>query len=157
MSFILTGLKATGLHATRPNRMAEALGVASGIAGLITLTSEVVRAIQHYPPRCTNDMLQKLSVLEETLCRLDTMYRKGERVLADGTSVLLQAVAKCTAQLEELRQRIVTSSRKRSRSVLSARLEDLKWPFQATIQEELLSNIHGYVQIFNLALNAQGW
>jgi len=139
--------------------MVDPLSIASSIAGLITLVGSVIQLSSSYASNNTDNLLERLRLLDQILRKLEAFLRseKRDKRSLDGESVLFRAINNCQGKLEDLFDKLEQSSRKRTLSRISVRLESLKRPFVEEGYKELLANLDGYIQTFSFSLSIDGW
>ena len=138
--------------------MADPFTLATGIAGLISLSLEVTKIAQQYIQGVRNsskdidDFLQELAALTDVLRQLDAFLKKdeaGERSF-DQTSVLVKTYKACRSSLEKTRSAL--QSRVNHHKLLKA----LTWPFVGKEHQEVISAILRWIHTFQFALTIDG-
>lgn len=138
--------------------MADPFSLATGIAGLISLSLEVTKIAQQYIQGVRNsskdidDFLQELAALTDVLHQLDAFLKKDEAGTRsfDQTSVLVKAYKACRSSLEKTRSAL--QSRVNEHKMLKA----LTWPFVGKEHQEVISAILRWIHTFQFALTIDG-
>ena len=139
--------------------MAEVLGIASGIAGLISLTIEVFGITYKYvhgvrdASSSVRQFLMELEHLQKVLLRVDQVAKETDEreVFGDAGSCLLsikesnEYIGLLQNIRDKLQQRQTPSS---SRNKLKA----LTWPFSEKDTLALTNSLHRHLEIYNIAL-----
>ena len=128
--------------------MAEALGIASAVVGLVTLVAQVTKLSYTFFSDIRNASksqklyLQEISALTEVLLRLEQALELQERVALRRSSILKEALQDC----QELLSSLKTSLEKTTKS--SSRIEKVKssltWPFDEKEVKRLVEKFHRY-------------
>ncbi len=138
--------------------MVDPLSLATGIAGLISLSLEVTKIAHQYIHGVRNsskhieDFLQELAALADVLRQLESFLKKdkaGERSF-DQTSVLVKTYEACRSSLEKTRS---TLQRRINEHKL---LKALTWPFVGKEHQQVTSAILRWVHTFQFALTIDG-
>ena len=138
--------------------MFDPFSLATGIAGLISLSLEVTKIAQQYiqgvrnSSKDINDFLQELAALTDVLRQLDAFLKKdedGERSF-DQTSVLVETYKACRRSLEKTRSAL--QSQVNQHRLLKA----LTWPFVGKEHQEVISAILRWIHTFQFALTIDG-
>lgn len=139
----------------------DPLSVAASIAGLLTLSEQITKAVVNYSkgvkngPETIEGLIEELTALHSALERLAIFNSAGEH--KSGTlgksSVLLLALDKCEDILARLFDKVQTFNQNK----ISATFERLKWPFSEKEIRIMLTNLRGYVSTFQFSLTADGW
>lgn len=138
--------------------MAEVLAIASGIAGLLSLTIEVSRISSTYvkgvksASESAKGLLQELKVLKQVLFELDNLVAvDDEDIFPVGPSRLrVQDFEECRKLLEKLRGDLLERLTGNS---ISVKLKALSWPFSEGRTQQMMANLHQHLAIFQNALN----
>ena len=139
--------------------MAEVLGIASGIAGLISLTIEVFGISYEYvngvrnAPSSTCRVLQELEDLQRVLRRVEQLGKDSDQaeVFGDEGSCLLSV--KTGNEYFVLIQKVRDKLKERqTSSLLRSRVKTLTWPFSEKETLALTESLHRYLEIYNTAL-----
>ena len=138
--------------------MADPFSLATGIAGLISLSLEVTKIAQQYiqgvrhSSKDIDDFLQELAALTDVLRQLDAFLKKDEAGarLFDQTSVLVKTYKACRSSLEKTRSAL--QSRVNEHRLLKA----LTWPFVGKEHQEVISAILRWIHTFQFALTIDG-
>ena len=138
--------------------MADPFSLATGIAGLISLSLEVTKIAQQYiqgvrhSSKDIDDFLQELAALTDVLRQLDAFLKKDEAGARsfDQTSVLVKTYKACRSSLEKTRSAL--QSRVNEHKLLKA----LTWPFVGKEHQEVISAILRWIHTFQFALTIDG-
>ena len=138
--------------------MADPFTLATGIAGLISLSLEVTKTAHQYIQGVRNsskdieDFLQELAALTDVLRQLDVFLKKDEtgKRSFDQTSVLVKTYKACHNSLEKTRS---TLQRRINEHKL---LKALTWPFVGKEHQEVISAILRWIHTFQFALTIDG-
>ena len=139
--------------------MAEILGIASGIAGLLALTIEVYSTSAKYlsgvknATATINDVLRELKALKNILTELDKVseHTESEKIFQDRTSSLLsiEDTEEYREVLERLRAKLLKQA---SQTGLSLKLKNFAWPFSEEKTRNMVETLRRHVGIFTQAL-----
>ncbi|KAK0513833.1 hypothetical protein JMJ35_003555 [Cladonia borealis] len=138
--------------------MADPFTLATGIAGLISLSLEVTKIAQQYingvrhSSKDIKDFLKELVALTDVLRQLDAFLKKdeaGERSF-DQTSVLVKTYKACRNSLEKTRSAL------QSRVNECKLLQALTWPFVGKEHQQVISAIQRWIHTFQFALTIDG-
>jgi hypothetical protein len=141
--------------------MAEAIGIASGVAGLLSLTITVIDVSHRYvssvlgASKMVASYMRELIALKTLLFKLDELTHSLESTNISGTpspsflaSVDLDG---CRIELENILQRL----QKRSiASRTNVGFNKLSWPFVEQDTCRIVETLHRYRSIFHTALSA---
>jgi hypothetical protein len=139
--------------------MAEVLGIASGIAGLLSLTIEVYAISARYISGVKNassaiqEILRELKALKTVLTQLDKLAEKAEfeQALREQASAFFSI-----EDVEEYRKILVwlqsNLEKQASQSGFSAKLKTLAWPFSDEKTSRMVEILRRYVGNFGQAL-----
>ena len=138
--------------------MADPFSLATGIAGLISLSLQVTKITQQYiqgvrnSSKDINDFLQELAALTDVLRQLDAFLKKDEAGARsfDQTSVLVKTYKACRSSLEKTRSAL--QSRVNEHKLLKA----LTWPFVGKEHQEVVSAMLRWIHTFQFALTIDG-
>ena len=140
--------------------MAEALGIASGVAGLVSLTIEVFGISYKYihgvhdATSSVHQFLIELKNLQEVLLRIDQAAKKTDEreVFGDAGSCLLsiKESTEYIALLEKVRDKL---QRRQTPSSSRNKLKALTWPFSEKETLDLANSLHRHLEIYNIALS----
>ena len=139
--------------------MAEVLGIASGVAGLVSLTIEVFGITYKYvhgvrdASSSVRQFLMELENLQKVLLRVEQVAKETDerKVFGDVGSCLLsikesnEYIGLLENVRDKLQQRQTPSS---SRNKLKA----LTWPFSEKETLALANFLHRHLEIYNIAL-----
>ncbi|KAH0564763.1 hypothetical protein GP486_001846 [Trichoglossum hirsutum] len=140
--------------------MAEALGLAAGVAGLISLAIEVSRLSFEYASaarhssKIVSGYLRELSALTSVILRLQDAAEQLEvqNALGARPSGLPNAsVMECIEQMEKLKEKL---ERYKSSSGIRAKVKPLAWPFEEKDTRHLTETFQRYCSIFDMILSA---
>ena len=138
--------------------MVDPFSLATGIAGLISLSLEVTKFAHQYIHGVRNsskhieDFLQELAALTDVLRQLEAFLKEdeaGERSF-DQTSVLVKTYEACRSNLEKTRS---TLQRRINEHKL---LKALTWPFVGKEHQQVISAILRWIHTFQFALTIDG-
>jgi hypothetical protein len=139
--------------------MAEVLGIASGIAGLLSLTIEVYASSARYingvknASATINDILRELKSLKNILIELDKAaeHTESKKLFQDRSSSLLSVedAEEYRQVLERLRANLLKQA---SQSGASAKLRNFIWPFSEEKTRRMVDILRRYISIFGQAL-----
>ena len=142
--------------------MAEVLGIASGIAGLVSLTIEIFSISYKYihGVRDASSSLRRfLSELENLKNVLAQVKRKTKEIHQDdifgddGSCLLSIDSNDCHDMLREVRDKL---TERLSDSSLRKKLKALTWPFSEKETLNLAESLHRHLEIYSVALAADG-
>ena len=138
--------------------MFDPFSLATGIAGLISLSLEVTKIAQLYNQGVRNSskdidgFLQELAALTDVLRQLDAFLKideAGKRSF-NQTSVLVETYKACRSSLEKTRSAL------QSRVNEYKRLKALTWPFFGKEHQQVISTILRCIHTFQFALTIDG-
>ena len=138
--------------------MVDPFSLATGIAGLISLSLEVTKVAHQYihgvrnSSRYIEDFLQELAALTDVLRQLEAFLKKdgaGERSF-DQTSVLVETYEACRSSLEQ------TQSTLQRRINEHRLLKALTWPFVGKEHQQVILAISRWLSTFQFALTIDG-
>ncbi|TGO72234.1 hypothetical protein BELL_0477g00090 [Botrytis elliptica] len=137
--------------------MGEALGVASSIAGLVSLADTVVRLGYKYirdvkdAEKSVQNLIKEVNNLSGVLHSLENVAQALE---AQDTSVHSSSKIKhlysCQITLEKM-----TDQLQKAIPEVKSTSQKLKWPFKKAVTSELLEDIQSHKLTMNMALNTQ--
>ncbi|KAG7007403.1 hypothetical protein G7Y79_00010g029040 [Physcia stellaris] len=139
----------------------DPLSIAAGVAGLITLTAELSRALVAYGKAVKREredlqlLLTEVSLLQSLLQRLDSFLRSSgvANVTFHQTSALEASLAVCKATAIDLNERL----RKLEAAGLSRAVERFKWPFSEKEVVKVLETLRRCISTFQFSLTLEGW
>ncbi|KAI9774836.1 MAG: hypothetical protein M1840_000052 [Geoglossum simile] len=139
--------------------MAEVLAIASGIAGLLSLTIEVYSISARYISCVKNassavgDVLRELKSLKTILTELDkvTEHMESEKVFQERSSSLL-SVDDSEEYREVLERLRVKMLKQASQTGFSAKMKNFAWPFSEERTQCMVDLLRRHVGIFGQAL-----
>ncbi|THV48988.1 hypothetical protein BGAL_0217g00130 [Botrytis galanthina] len=139
------------------SKMAEAIGVASSIAGLVSLADTVVRLCYKYirdvkdAERSVQNLVKEVNNLSGVLHSLENVAQALE---AQDTSVHSSSKIKhlysCQITLEKMTEQL-----QKAIPEVKSTSQKLKWPFKKAVTSELLDEIQSHKLTMNMALNTQ--
>ena len=135
--------------------MAEPFSIATGIAGLISLTIEITKITHAYVHEVKNasnkarELDQTLAALTQVLQQLETLLMKQnvEGPIFKETSVLFLNYDVCRTTLKKIRSKFEPT--------LRPRLASLIWPFTEKEHQQSVAHIHQWMQVFHYALDVE--
>jgi len=139
--------------------MAEILGIASGIAGLLSLTIEVYSTSAKYvsgvknASSTINEILRELKALKTILTKLDEVseHTESEKIFQDRTSSLLSI--EDTEEYRDVLTRLQAKLLKQaSQKGLSLKLRNFAWPFSEEKTRNMVDTLRRHIGIFTQAL-----
>jgi hypothetical protein len=139
----------------------DPVSMASGIAGLLTLTLQISSVIADFTiavkeaPKNIKELQQELLLLGEILSQLQDFLRseKAKGRSFDSNSVMQSAISSCKVRIERIGDKLRPSvGGKMSRLV-----DRLKWPFESKEVGEMVTNLRSYTQAFQFSLTIEGW
>lgn len=140
--------------------MAEVIGIASGVAGLLSLTIEVVRISSTYingvrgASSTVQRFLKELESLKGVLAKIDEMTKKMDDIQVfgdDGHSCLL-SVQDGNHYLELLVSIRNKLDARANDGSLRRKLKALTWPFSEEKTLALVESLHRHLDIYQTAL-----
>ncbi|KAF7925061.1 uncharacterized protein EAE98_007149 [Botrytis deweyae] len=137
--------------------MAEVLGVASSIAGLVSLADTVVRLGYKYirdvkdAEKSVQNLVKEVNNLSGVLHSLENVAQALE---AQDTSVHSSSKIKHLYSCQKTLEKMSDQLQKAIPEVKSTS-QKLKWPFKKAVTSELLEEIQSHKITMNLALNTQ--
>ena len=139
--------------------MAEGLGIASGVAGLVSLTIEVFGISYKYlhgvrdASSSMRQLLIELENLQKVLLHLDQAAKRTDEpeVFGDAGSCLLsiKESTEYIGLLQKIRDKL--QQRQTPSSSLN-KLKALTWPFSEKETLDLANSLHRHLEIYNIAL-----
>ncbi|SCN99709.1 related to ankyrin [Fusarium fujikuroi] len=136
--------------------MAEALGIASGAAGLLSLAIEVTKLSYTYiasvrgAPKSLTSYIAELTTLTSVLLQLeDLIQAKGFN--SQNIQALSKALHDCQREIEHLRAKL---EKKLSYGRIKAKVAALAWPLSESELLDKVNMLHRYNSIFSSALQA---
>src|SRR5436190_272323 len=141
--------------------MAEAIGIASGIAGLlnlaITVTEISFRYISnvHSASKSISAYLQELASLKTLLVHLDGLAHSPDTadIFMERSPALLSmfSISQCQFELDQLRVKL---QKQTTGNLPLSSVNRLFWPFAEEETRRLVEAIHRYRSYFQTALSA---
>ncbi|KAJ8063128.1 hypothetical protein OCU04_008371 [Sclerotinia nivalis] len=137
--------------------MAEVLGVASSIAGLVSLADSVVRLGYKYirdvkdAEKSVQGLIDEVNNLAGVLHSLNNVVQELEE--ADSTShsfSKIQHINSCQTTLEKINKEL-----KNAIPEVKSMSQRLKWPFKKGTIAELLKEVHNHKSTMIMAMNAK--
>lgn len=147
--------------------MADPLSVAASVAGLLSLTIQLLNVAQQYTHDVGNAeeevvaFIRELTGLSEVLKRLDAFLKTKDSIAASGTPALLAIRYSCEDQLKKLLKKLseavkLFTRNSSTRSKAARIINRLKWPFGKQDHLETIESLHRYMLIFDFALSIDG-
>ncbi|KAF5870500.1 putative ankyrin repeat protein [Botrytis fragariae] len=137
--------------------MAEALGVASSIAGLVSLADTVVRLGYKYirdvkdAEKSVQNLVEEVNNLSGVLHSLDNVAQALEtQDNSVHSSSKIQHLYSCQTTLEK-----ITDQLEKAIPAVKSTSQKLKWPFKKAAISELLKEIQNHKSTMIMALNTQ--
>jgi hypothetical protein len=137
----------------------EGLAIASGVAGLLSLTIEVCRISAKYingirgATEAVQALLRELKALEKALMNLDELVESidDETIFGTRSSALLSVedAREYREALERLRQKLLERLTSKS---FAAKMKTLTWPFSEETTRGIVGMLHNHLTIFQNAL-----
>ena len=138
--------------------MAEVLGVASGIAGLISLTIEVYGISYKYINGVRNAnssarrFLQELKNSETVLLRIEGLSRENDQVEVFGDSGSCVLSIRISNEYIDLLHKVRNKLEQRQTgSSIRDGMKSLTWPFSEKETSDLADSLHRHLEIYNTA------
>jgi hypothetical protein len=137
--------------------MAEAVALASGIAGLLSLAIEIAKISHRYvssfkgASKAVQSYFRELSALQGSLIQLQRIAEDPET--EEQTSFLRSTVGvdECSKELDRIRQRL---QKRTADTAFPSTLNRLTWPFMEDETRRLVKTLHRYQNLFSSALAA---
>jgi hypothetical protein len=139
--------------------MAEILGIASGIAGLLTLTVEVIKISSNYvsevhgASHTVRRLVNELEDLKTVLLRIDqitTETDEQEIYGNDGACILsVKQNNECLDLLETVRRKL---RERLGQNSVRQKMKALTWPFSDEKNKVLIESLHRHLNIYKTAL-----
>lgn len=140
--------------------MGDPLTIATGVAGILSLTIQVAQATVKYiegvkkAPVAVEEFRQELRALADVLKLFEEFLKVNAlKVAFKKTSVLYTTNSLCEQQLRKL----LTKLEKNKGGRFSQAVDRLTWPFDEKDHHRTVEDLHRYVQAFQFALNISGW
>ncbi|KAF4953278.1 hypothetical protein FGADI_6144 [Fusarium gaditjirri] len=136
--------------------MAEALGIASGAAGLLSLAIEVTKLSYTYiasvrgAPKSLTSYIGELATLTSVLLQLEDLIQ-AKRFNSQNSQSLSKALHDCQKEVEYLRAKL---EKKVSYGRIKAKVAALAWPLSESELLDKVNMLHRYNGIFSSALQA---
>ncbi|CZR48106.1 uncharacterized protein FPRO_12716 [Fusarium proliferatum ET1] len=136
--------------------MAEALGIASGAAGLLSLAIEVTKLSYTYiasvrgSPKSLTSYIAELTTLTSVLLQLEDLIQ-AKRFNSQNIQALSKALHDCQREIEHLRAKL---EKKLSYGRIKAKVAALAWPLSESELLDKVNMLHRYNGIFSSALQA---
>ena len=140
--------------------MAEVLGIASGIAGLLSLTIEVFNISYKYingvrdASGSVRQLLMELGDLQTVLLRVEQVAKGTDelKVFGDAGSCLLSIKEsnEYIGLLQNVRDKL---QQRQTSSSIRNKLKALTWPFSEKETLDLTNSLHRHLEIYNVALS----
>ena len=143
--------------------MAEAIGIASGIAGLLSPTITVINVSYQYvsnahgASKSISSYLQELASLKTLLIKLDEIAHSLDTVeiFRECSPALLSmtSIGQCQLVLDQLHSKL---RKHNTGNLLSSHLNRLSWPYAEVETRRLIETIHRHRSTFETTLSANG-
>jgi hypothetical protein len=143
--------------------MAEAIGIASGIAGLLSLTITVINISYQYisnahgPSKSISACLQELAILKTQLIKLDEIAHSLDtvQIFRECSPALLSmaSIDQCQIDLDQLHSKL---QRQSMGNLLSSCLNRVSWPFAEVETRRLIDTIRRHRSTFESVLSTNG-
>ncbi|KAG4254593.1 hypothetical protein FPRO03_06933 [Fusarium proliferatum] len=136
--------------------MAEALGIASGAAGLLSLAIEVTKLSYTYiasvrgAPKSLTSYIAELTTLTSVLLQLEDLIQ-AKRLNGKNNQTLSKALHDCQREVEHLRAKL---EKKLSYGKFKAKMAALAWPLSESELLDKVNMLHRYNGILSSALQA---
>jgi Fungal N-terminal domain of STAND proteins len=139
----------------------SAIGLASSVAGLVSLTIEVSQLLAGYCVAVNNahtdlvQLRQEYASLQHVLQQLE-MFLRNENATCkpfQKTSVLYLSIASCSTIVEEMARELKRLSNNRA----AQGLERLRWPFTEKHVRKTLETLRRYISTFQFSLSIENW
>jgi hypothetical protein len=134
--------------------MAEALGIVSGVAGLLSLTIELSKILTGFvndirsAPDDVQGLITEVNLFKNVLKQLDELVKKDPGRYNDNfkpDSALFQSIKNCNSRVESLIQKLNSPG--------SQAIKRLKWPFRKEECQSTVGMLHRFTQMFSLSLD----
>ena len=139
--------------------MAEALGIASGVAGLVSLTIEVFGISYKYingvrdAPSSARRFLKEIEDLQTVLRRVEHYASNDNQVeLFGDTGSCLLSIDKSNEYIDLLQKVRDKLQQRQTSSSFRTSLKALTWPFTEKETLALTESLHRHLEIYNTAL-----
>lgn len=139
----------------------DPLTAATSVAGLLSLAIQVSKILYNQigtiknAPKDAKDLLDELQRLCQVLTSLEEFLKaqalKGH--LFKGTSLLVSTIQGCHDKITAVKPRLEKLVRKQG---FAQTLERGKWYYDHDEHQELVTNLHRYLGIFQISLNMDG-
>jgi ankyrin repeat domain-containing protein 50 len=139
--------------------MAEAVGAAASIAGLLSLTIQLIEISRRYISSCKSRS-QTIEAIHRELEALKQVFTEVRRISNTPhyqpylSSLSVSKVDGCYYELERLHSRV---RRQEQGSGLSKKVNAFVWPFNETECRRLIKNLHSYQSSFHTAISADSF
>ena len=141
--------------------MAEVLGVASGVAGLLSLTIEVIKITSTYingvhgASTTMRRLLSELESMEDVLVKIDTLSKTmdGVQVFGEGDRSCLLSVRDGKHYLGLLIDVRNGLDAKATAGGFRKKLKAMTWPFSEEKTVSLIEALHRHLEICQTALS----
>ena len=140
----------------------DPLSVATGVAGLLSLTIQVGMTIGEYAnsvkgaSKDAQKLEREIQAFSSVLDQLNEFLRSkdADHVVFEPTSVLLVATTSCEMELSHLQKKLkkFATGDKASRV-----FQMLSWPFTEKENRETIDAMHRWAQLYSLSLQTAGW
>jgi hypothetical protein len=138
--------------------------LATGVAGLLNLSSEIVKITKEYvrcvksAPEEIHDLGLQANALSDVLGKLMAFLRSdaAERITFQPDSQLYLILEHCRRQLESLCKKLKDLNAP-NRSKFSSALDRLKWPLEKKECMETSRHLRELAQTFHFCLTVTNW
>jgi hypothetical protein len=145
--------------------MAEALGIASGIAGLLSLTIQIFSTTTNYvrgvhgASETVRGLIKELKDLKVALTALDDLVNESSDELFDTASSLLASLS--LNDIKEYRDLLLDLQRNLEKrltgkaALIKARA--LLWPFSEEGTQGIIAKLHRHLESFQFLASVDNW
>lgn len=141
--------------------MSDPLSVSASIAGLISISDLIFRAVFKYA-RAAKNAKSDIQSLADEINGLATVLRSLQALASDLESegdtfdpaLRIHCLSHCTKTFDKIEQRVKRASDSLGRSKLEGIARQLKWPFSASETKELLGELSRHKETITIALSA---
>lgn len=141
--------------------MADPFTIATGVAGLLSLTIQVTQATVEYVQGvkkasvAVEEFRRELKALADVLTLFEDFLKvQAPKLAFRKTSVICAASSSCEQQLQKVLTKL-ENNLKGGR--ISRAVDRLIWPFDEKDHHKVVEDLHRYIQTFQFALNISGW
>jgi hypothetical protein len=141
--------------------MIDPFTVATGLAGLLSLTIEVTKILygvvnsSKNAPKNAKELLQELDQIQRVLTSLEGFLRdeNAKHGSFKETSVLIVATNGFSKEIEDLKRKVQKLSIGQG---LSRAVERGKWYFEEEEHQKTITTLHRYLGMFQISLTIDG-